>query len=311
MIRDAFRSAKAQLLRFRKAHPAVLVFGVRRGGSTMLTDAISANSGVWFADEPYAMFEKRLGHAEKSARLFTPKHSHFFGLSEDDQKQFAAFTHDLLSAHFRSMGTARRTKPLLRADRACLKILNAPWMLPWFAQETDAHIIAVTRHPGAQAKSVLRQGWQFPVEAYLGRPDILEAVFSPAQLTYARDIFDDGDPWQIAVLDWVVTSHPLRHAKGPKVSQVSYEEIVTDPTKFIDTVLIDKCELTERDMMEQALLRPSGSSHLNTAAATQSIAARDVGKMLNFWRTQSSTEELSAGQKILDIFEIDAYRFAT
>ena len=309
MSRDTLRSAKARLLRFKKAYPAILVFGMRRGGSTMLTDAISANCGVWFADEPYAMFGHRRGYAEKSARLFTPKHSHFFDLSGDEKSQFAAFSHDLLAAHFRTMGTARRTKSLLRTDRACLKILNAPWMLPWFAQETDAHIIAVTRHPGAQARSVLRQGWQFPVEAYLGRPDMLEAVFSPAQLARAQDIFAGGDPWHIAVLDWVITSHPLRHATGPKVTRVSYEDIVAGPTEFIDAVLVDKCGLMERDVMEQAILRPSGSSHLNTAAATQSIALRDVEKMLNGWRAQSSPEELSAGQKILDTFEIDAYRF--
>ena len=184
-------------------------------------------------------------------------------------------------------------------------------MLPWFAQEVVAHIIAVARHPGAQAKSVLRQGWQFPVEAYLGRPVLLEAVFSHAQMARARDIFSVGDPWQVAVLDWVITSHPLRHATGPKVTRASYEDIVADPTRFIDTVLVDKCGLTERDVMEQAILRPSGSSHLNTAAATQSIAARDVGEMLNGWRAQSSPEELSAGQKILDTFEIDAYRFVS
>jgi hypothetical protein len=96
----------------------------------MVTDAISANRGVWFADEPYAMFAKWRGYAEKSARLHSPKHSHFFGLSESEERWFSAFSYDFLDARFRTMGTARHTKPLLRADRTCLKILNAPWMLP-------------------------------------------------------------------------------------------------------------------------------------------------------------------------------------
>ncbi|MFT7136701.1 MAG: hypothetical protein ACI80I_002708, partial [Akkermansiaceae bacterium] len=167
-----------------------------------------------------------------------------------------------------------------------------------------------TRHPGAQAKSVLRQGWQFPVEAYLDRTDILEAAFSSEQIAQAQDIFAQGDPWQIAILDWVITSHPLRNAKEPNVTRTSYERIVTDPAAFIDTVLMDKCGLTERAAMEQAILRPSGSSYLNTAAATHSIAARDVDKMLNGWRLQTTVEELTYGQAILDRFEVDAYRFA-
>jgi hypothetical protein len=309
MIRERLRSVKAKVLRFEKVAPAVLVFGLRRGGSTMVTDAISANRGVWFADEPYAMFKQRRGYTEKSARLHSPKHSHFFGLSNAEQERFAAFSHDLLDAQFRTMGTARRTKSLMRADRTCLKVLNAPWMLQWFAQETDAHIIAVTRHPGAQARSVLRQGWQFPVEAYLDRPDVLTPAFTPDQIAQAQDIFARADPWQVAVLDWVITSHPLRHADGPRVIRTSYEQIVTDPSRFVGAVLISKCGLTRREAMGQAILRPSGSSHLNTAAATRSIASRNLEKMLNGWRAHTTDEELSSGQAILDSFEVDAYRF--
>ena len=53
------RTLKARLIRFEKVAPPVLVFGLRRGGSTMVTDAIAANRGVWFADEPFAMFPSR------------------------------------------------------------------------------------------------------------------------------------------------------------------------------------------------------------------------------------------------------------
>ena len=311
MTRRLLRKAKARLLRFQQAQPPVLVMGLRRGGSTMVADAISANRGVWFADEPYAMFPGRPGFAAKSARLFVPMHSHFFDLSAQEQSLFASFTQDLLSAQFRAMGTARHTLPGLAADRASLKVLNAPWMLPWFASETEAHLIAMTRHPGAQARSVLRQGWGYPVEAYLARPALLEQTFGAEGLAHIRRIWEGEDPWARAVLDWVVTSHPLRHATGERVYRTTYEAVVAGPEAFIDAVLIGKCGLSDRDAMVAAILRPSGSSHLNTAAATASIAERDVDKILNGWRAKCSADELTMGQDILDTFGVTEYRFDT
>jgi hypothetical protein len=309
MTRRLLRTAKARLLRFHETRPPVLVMGLRRGGSTMVADAISANRGVWFADEPYAMFPGRPGFAEKSARLFVPMHSHFFDLADDELKRFSSFTQDLLGAQFRAMGTARHTLPGLGANRASLKVLNAPWMLPWFARETGAHLIAMTRHPGAQARSVLRQGWGYPVEAYLARPALLEQSFGVEGLAHIRRFWDSEDPWARAVLDWVVTSHPLRQATGDRVYSTTYEQVVAEPEAFIDTVLIGKCGLTDREAMVQAILQPSGSSHLNTAAATASIAERDVDRILNGWRTKCSAQELALGQEILDTFGITAYRF--
>ncbi|MEM6389134.1 MAG: hypothetical protein AAF825_04765 [Pseudomonadota bacterium] len=309
MIRRPLRRAKARLIRFEQAHPPVLVFGLRRGGSTMVSDAVSACRGVWFANEPYAMFPSRLGFAEKSRRLFMPMHSHFFALTEEEQARFDRFTHDLLRARIWQMGTARDTLPGLKANRTCLKILNAPWMLPWFAAEAGAHIIATTRHPGAQARSVLRQNWGFPVEAYLARPEAMAQLFSAEEIRAAQEIWDSGDPWARGILDWVVTSHPLRHAQGAQVYQITYEEVVRAPERFIDEVLVGKCGLSDRDAMLGVILRPSGSSAMNTAAATRSIAERDVERILNGWREKCSAEELATGQEILDRFGVTEYRF--
>ena len=303
------RAAKARFIRFRPGDPAVLIFGLRRGGTTMIADAISANQGVWYADEPYAMFPKRPGFADKSRRLFVPKHSHFFGLDGEQADRFADFSHDLLSAKFHAMGTARRTLPGLGADRVCLKVLNAPWMLEWFQANTEAHILSVIRHPGAQGRSVMRLGWGYPVEAYLERPDFLAAVYTKTQLQFAHDIMASGDAWRMAILDWVVTSHPLRMAKGSNVICTTYEDIVARPEGFVDGALVARCGLNEREIMMRAITQPSGSSHLNTAAATDSIQTRDLDKMLNGWRAHTSPQELDAGQEILDAFDITEYRF--
>ena len=207
------------------------------------------------------------------------------------------------------MGTARHTLPGLKADRTCLKILNAPWMLPWFAAHAGAHAIVTIRHPGAQARSVMRQNWGYPAEAYLARPDALAQIFSEDEIRAAQEIWDSGDPWARGILDWVITSHPLRHAQGAQVYKVTYEEVVRTPERFIDEVLVGKCGLRDRDAMLDAILRPSGRSSMNTAAATRSIAERDVERILGGWRDKCSAEELATGQQILDRFGVTEYRF--
>lgn len=309
MITRAARLAKSHLIRFHRSAPAILVFGLRRGGSTMVADAVAANAGVWYSNEPFAVFPNRPGYQKRKSWLPHAKHSHFFDLGDQDLSRFSKFSEKLLRADIPEMGTARRTLPLLKANRVSLKILNAPWMIDWFAAETDSHILSVIRHPGAQARSVLRQGWQFPVEAYLERPGFVQKHFSADQIAFATDLMREGSDWERAILDWVITSHPLRSSHNSAVRKLKYENIVEDPKKFIQGTLQDRCSLSDEESMLKAILRPSGSSHLNTTAATKSIEDRNVDQIVNGWRRKTSKDELQSGQSILDKFEVEEYRF--
>lgn len=275
----------------------------------MVSDTISANRGVWFADEPFAMFPDRKGFREKSLILFKPKHSHFFDLRGEELVRFEEFSLRLLQARLRSLGTARQTLPMLKANRTCAKILNAPWMLDWFASNTNANIIALLRHPGAQARSVLRQGWAFPAEAYIERPDSLRDKIGDSNTEKALQIWYSGSEWQRAVLDWIITSAPLRSAKGERVYRLHYEDIVLSPASFIDEILIKKFALTDRDAMHQSMMKPSGSAHLNTAFATKSISNRNLPVILNGWRDGIDGKQMTEGQFILDTFGVSKYRF--
>jgi hypothetical protein len=143
----------------------------------------------------------------------------------------------------------------------------------------------------------------------LEKPSFLNSFFTQEQIEFAQRIFKCGDPWQCAVLDWVITSHPLRHATGARVHATNYEDVVSDPTGFVDGVLVKSCNLLDRQAMMRALQRPSGSSRLSTGASNSAIQDRDLDKILNGWRSSTSPEELAKGQEILDAFDITGYRF--
>jgi hypothetical protein len=275
----------------------------------MLSDAVVACRGVWFSDEPFAVFPRRAGYDLKRRLLPEAEHSHFFALSGDDLDRFASFSQRLLNADLPEMGGCWNPKFPLKADRVCLKILNAPWMIEWFETRTDAHVLTIIRHPAAQALSVLRQGWAFPAEAYARRTGDLEDQFTPAQLDLLRTVVRTENPWQMAVIDWVVTSHPLRRMGGPGVLRVTYEDVVSNPEAFIDEILIGKFGLKDRAAMSQSFVAPSNSSRMSEAGTNAAIAAGNRDQLVNGWQRKVDDQMREEGQRILDAFEVDDYRF--
>lgn len=273
----------------------------------MVAEAISADRGVWLANEPYAVLPAHPAFDLKRSRLPERAHSQFFALDEAEEAMFAAYTGDLLAARLPALGACRRHKPLLRADRVCLKILNAPWMIDWFESATDAHVVPLLRHPGAQAASALRQDWGFSLEAYADRLDGDWHDLSDAQARLVRDAVRDGDRWRIAILDYLVTTRPMARRAGAGL--VLYEDVVADPGRFVDEVLVGRLGIEDRAAALGSLSRPSGSSGLSRDDTRAAIEGRDLDRVLNGWRRSVTPEMSRTAQGLLDAFGFDLYRF--
>ena len=114
----------------------------------MLADVIASNPGIWLADEPFAMFPNHPGYALKQRLLPEREHSQFFALNPTELEQFDRFANGLLTARYRELGTCRRLHQGVYADRVCMKILNAPWMLDWFLEREDVDCIFHDTPPG-------------------------------------------------------------------------------------------------------------------------------------------------------------------
>lgn len=276
----------------------------------MVADAVAGCPHVWFSNEPYAVLPAHPAYALKRSLLPKAEHSHYFALQGGDLDRFADYTSKLLKAELRPLGTCRHPGFPPRADRTCIKVLNAPWMLEWFEANTDALILTVIRHPAAQALSVLRQGWAFPAEAYARRPGDLEAHFSPPQIDALRGVLRQDDPWAAAILDWVVTSHPLRRMGGADVLRWTYEDIVADPDRFAGEVLVRAFALPLPDRVRHTFHRPSNSSRMSESATRAAILGRDLDRILNGWSDRLDDRMRDEGQRILDLFEISGYSFA-
>lgn len=304
-LRRLVRAAKAQAIRFQQSETPIIVFALRRGGSTMVSDAIALNRGVWFANEPFAVLPPHPGYELKQRILPPREHTQFFALTPPEQEKVTRYIQGLLAAEFRELGSCSNTKPLLRADRVCLKILNAPWMVSHFADTTDAQILPVLRHPAAQALSVIRQKWGFAVEAYYHARGQIEGAFSQAQWDCMDRVLSGQDAWKIAVLDYAVTSKHMR--EDHKDTLIRYEDIVRAPEDFVDGVLIDRFGLKDRKRMIASFLSPSGSSRMSQSKTKDAIRASDKDILLKRWRGKVDPDMAAAGQEILDIFEVENY----
>lgn len=308
-LRDRLRQIKAQAIRFERRHRPVLIFGQRRGGSTMVSDAVAAADRVWFVNEPFAVLDTHPGYDLKRSYLGDRDHTQFFMTGGCEPDGFRAYVDDLLAARLRSLGTARFAGPGLRADRVCLKILNAPWMLDWFLDTVDAHVLPMMRHPAGQALSVGRTKWKVPIRVFARHPEVLAERFNDRQVAEIVDKSKGERNWTLLILDWIVATQPMRDAARRGVRVWTYEGIVADPDAFVTEVLVGQCGLAPAARMRATFRSPSNSSSMSTDAAKRLIADGRRSDLLERWRRDVDDGMAAEGQRLLDLFEIDDYRF--
>ncbi|MHA7836182.1 MAG: hypothetical protein ACX98W_01850 [bacterium] len=306
-LRGQARDWKRRSLRFRPGtRPNLAIFGIRRGGSTLLADMVAAERGVFFVDEPFAVFApQRPFHHEIRAALPERMHGQLFDMTPEECQAVEAFVSRILSLDLR-IGAARRTRGLGIADRVAMKILNAPLLIDWLVGRFDLRSLIRTRHPAAQARSVLRLGWGFSAEAYFASDPFVERHFDAEQIRVGREILAGEDLWSKAVLNWIIESWiPLREA-SPALPRLSYEELVVDGERILPDVF-RHLELDAIDRALALLARPSGSSRMSTASTQQAIAAGDTQALVGRWMDQTDEDERRRGQEILDLFGADLY----
>ena len=304
---NILRTTKKHLIIPKIKKPPVIIIASRRGGSSLVSDMLSSQKGVWISNEPFAVLPAHPNYNLKQRLLPFKEHSQYFNLIGEELDKFKSYVSGLLSIEHRKLGTCINTKFPLITDRVCLKILNTPWMLEWYIENTNAQVIFFTRHPGSQAVSVLRQGWDFPVKAYFNKAHVLRDIFSEEQVEFGFEIIKNDNAWEVAILDWVVTTHVGRTSKKTKVIKTTYEHIVSHPDEFIADVMINTLGCDEVDKIRKTLSLPSGSSRLSTDKSISAIQSNNKSELLSLWRNHVDEKQLLAAQAILDKFDVKSY----
>lgn len=298
---------KQRLFRSNINQAPILIIANRRGGSTWIAESIANQKGVWYVNEPFAVLPSHQNYELKKSYLPVKEHSQYFHLDTKELDLFNNYLSLLFSADIRPLGYCKNPVFPFVINRSLLKILNAPWMLEWFLTQTNAMVMFLLRHPGAQAVSVLQQEWDFGVKAYFNRLDTLHDIFSNEQVKAGLDIIYHGDRWDMAILDWIITTHHGRTVKHGSLIKLSYEEVLLNQPAYMNNVLVEKLGFSDIENARKSLRNPSGSSRMCERSTIHQIKDNNIDYLVTKWRNHVSKKQLIRASEILEIFGVGTY----
>jgi hypothetical protein len=287
----------------------ICLFCTRRGGSTMVMEAIAANRGVKFIDQPLEVTTETLTTAQ-SRRMPKVNEGELVTLDEDEAARVRNLLDDIFAGRLPVNAPWRfwRRGFSLRTNRLVLKIVGAKALIDWFDQSYDVDIVYLTRHPIPQALSCIRNGWSLTAKAYLRDPSFVEEHLDAGTHAWCWDTLRSGSPLDRFVLNWALENVvPLRVLPDrPAWSYLSYEATVLEPTVLL--ALADALGLTDRDAVLSTIGRPSRSSGLSSSTTRDLISRGDRAALLGRWRRDVTPDEERTAMAALDRLGIDLYR---
>jgi hypothetical protein len=288
----------------------IALFCTRRGGSTFVMEAIAANRGVKFLDQPLEITTESMTTSQARA---IPKfeQGELVHLDSDEEKALRTYVESVLDGSIPVNAPWRfwRRDFEWRTDRLVLKIVGAKALIDWFANSFDVDVVYVTRHPVPQALSCIRNGWTLTAKPYLRNEWFVSTHLDDATVAHCWDVLRTGSPLDQFVLNWALENLvPLRLLEDrPAWTYLSYEATVLEPTALLPR-LAAALDLDDVDRMVAATGRPSRSSALSDASTRSSIAAGDQDALLRAWRGKVTDDEERTAMAILDRLGIDLYR---
>ncbi len=279
----------------------ILLFASRRGGSSILSQLLSANPFIRDVDQPFDNNQKHNTVSRiRIAHLPNKPLSQFSSLTEADKAIVIPYVNKLLSGHLPELGK------YVYANRTVLKIVNASAIIDFLGTHFPTDVVYLARHPISQSLSVIRNQWQITAEAYLDDEEFVQRYLTAPQHSVGKDIMNSGNYLEQAVLNWCLENLvPLYHSQIKKFT-VTYEELVVNPTPLLSD-LNAQFKISQIEKLQQIVEKPSRSSAYSDKATVASIKAGRKMDLISKWTKQLAAQDTQKVQRILDTYQIDCY----
>jgi hypothetical protein len=195
--------------------------------------------------------------------------------------------------------------------RIVYKVLHgAEYMAPALARCIGARVVVLLRHPipvGLSRSALPRLD---PIlQSRAGERYKAEVVREMVRIA------TEGTPLERSVLSWCLQTSPLLSARQPGWAVVTYEQLVVDASPVVQ-YLAELLALPDPDAMLARINRASTSIRDMSTPATQRVLAQRATRerslwLVEKWRENVSIEEERGAMAILELFDIDAYRFGS
>jgi len=187
-----------------------------------------------------------------------------------------------------------------QANKVVIKDPTATLMSEWIAQQFDAQILFVMRHPCGFASSLDKLDWKLGVNSLLHQSDLMQDhlfLFADV-LRQARN-----DKWLTRGAVWasvhlVYKRQLRRHADW---HLYRYEEICNDPAGQFESIAKDL------SLKLSGHTRKKIHSLSVTASSDSGSTRRSSGAMPDIWRQRMSPGEIDAVMGIVSEFGLDYY----
>ena len=304
-IREGLRWLLTHIGILKLTKPDILIFSLRRSGSTWLMELLGSEPHLRFVNEPLGpKFCNKTG-------------LHKAGISNGHKiiprnEADVCFVMDLLKTPTmtRICGPYNPFSKTyhLWANRRVLKIIHASSLFPEIASEISrGNSVFLIRHPIPTILSMQSAG-TYVHEAH----EALEALkasgieLNEQIILYAEQLIAEGDELSLWALEWALEMYASWKAFDEgffKPLIISYEELLLEPQKVISAVC-NHCALEDKDRIVSSLKTPSSSTnkskadHLYTSGATNLVRS---------WKNKIEEEDIARIFSVISTIGIDFY----
>ncbi|MDQ6963045.1 MAG: hypothetical protein Q9M28_11070 [Mariprofundaceae bacterium] len=288
------------------------LFSSRRSGSTMLMEAIASNYEILPMGQPFASYSASSMQLKQMLAFLQP-HGHIIYPDQEASKHMLHYFDLLLKGELIVGAPWRCWHHSFRrsSSRVALKILAAKAVMEKLASHSGGSVVYSTRHPIPQSLSLMRNHWGLTVQAYLGNIKFIERELSQKQYDLCMDIVKNTSLLRKYVLNWVLENLMAIRAmsKHPEWLYLDYERCVLYPEESLQK-LQQHLQLHDFEKMLAAIQKPSRSTrNASTSVTREKIATSDQAYLVNRWRKDISLDDELKAMQILEVFEIDLYRY--
>lgn len=289
----------------------ICIFASRRGGSTWLMELLGSNKGTKYIDQPFSIYS---ASPIKIKYLPVFEYGQFIHFDREEESIIRKYFNKLLegSLKLNSQWKFWQKDFDFFSNRLALKIVDAKAIIDWIDECFDVYIIYLTRHPIAQALSVMRNGWGLTVKAYLRNAYFVEHYLDEDVLAYCYKILEQGPLLQKYVLNWALENLvPIRMMPyKPDWICISYEHLTLFPEKTI-LQLAKALDLNDIDAMMRKIRRPSISTkRFSTRSKRHMILSQNYDYIIKSWRKEISDKDERFAFNILEKLGITIYQYS-
>lgn len=242
----------------------IFLYCSRRGGSTVLMQALAGSLKATYVDQPFSTYSaKNFEHISSIPKV---SKSEMLYLDEEDENSLKKLILELSNGDKKYNSSYR---PFAKDfnffyDTVIFKVTNAKSYIlkinEWFGPTN----IIFLRHPLAVSLSCFQNGWGYTNHAFLNNRKFVQECLTQEQYSYCKAITDNGTTKQKHIVNWFL-DHAFILSNLPKDAVViKYEDLLTSPLSVANSI---KETVTELDVgaFIKSLEKPSKSSKFSSS----------------------------------------------